>query len=272
MSFSQTHIAPWTLLLTLAACTPAPVHAQATSLAEAPIRFERIDGLSHNTVLSIVQDRQGFLWIGTVDGLNRYDGYDFVVYRHDPTDSTSLSDNSVGGLREDRQGQLWIRTAAGLDRFDPQTEQFVRYGFLSPVSEQSGFPLPLEDHQGQLWVGTGDRLYRYDRQRDAFRPGLDPPNNAARDTLWNAYFSTDPFWDIYEDRAGTFWLSTTQGTLYKVDPASHELNRFVSPWRNMLVQHEDDQGRLWIAHAKGMGATLPPTPSHRSRWFQRARE
>ncbi len=87
MSLSQAHVAPWTLLLTLAACTPAPLHAQVTSLAETPMRFERLDGLSHNTVLSMVQDQQGFLWIGTVDGLNRYDGYDFVVYRHDPTDS-----------------------------------------------------------------------------------------------------------------------------------------------------------------------------------------
>ncbi len=170
MSFSQPYIAPLTLLLTLAACVPAPLHAQATSLAETPMRFERLDGLSHNTVTALLQDREGFLWIGTSDGLNRYDGYDFVVYRHDRFDSTSLSNNVVKALLEDQAGTLWVGTDGGLDRFDRRTGRFIRYSLRpAPLASQAQaiFAL-LEDHAGRLWVGTDDGLYRYDRVSDRF--------------------------------------------------------------------------------------------------------
>ena len=246
MSFSHTHIAPWTLLLTLAACAPAPLHAQATALAETPMRFERLDGLSHNTVLSLVQDQQGFLWIGTSDGLNRYDGYEFVVYRHDRRDATSLSDNTVRQVLEDHQGTLWIRTGAGLDRFDRQTHQFIHYRFQeeNPALDVWSFLTLLEDHRGQLWVGTGNRLYRYDRRADAFNPVYNIPDDAVQEAVQNAPPAPDPFWDLYEDGAGMLWFSTKQGRLYKLDPASAQIASFQTPWTEPHVEYDDDQGRL----------------------------
>ena len=77
------------------------------------------DGLSQSTVLASLQDSRGFMWFGTIDGLNRYDGYNFTVYVNDPSDSTSISDNLIKCLFEDSKKQLWIGTANGyINKFD----------------------------------------------------------------------------------------------------------------------------------------------------------
>ena len=81
------------------------------------------DGLSQGYVVDILQDRRGFMWFATRDGLNRYDGYTFVVYKHDPNDPGSLSSNFIQDLMEDDQGYLWVATNNGVNRFDPTTER-----------------------------------------------------------------------------------------------------------------------------------------------------
>ena len=94
-----------------------------------PLRFEKINraqGLSQNTVNQILQDHLGFLWLATENGLNRYDGYGFKVYRHDPLMPNSLSSNFVTRLFEDRDHRLWVVTSRGLNRFDRQRENTLR--------------------------------------------------------------------------------------------------------------------------------------------------
>src|ERR1700758_736459 len=86
------------------------------------------DGLSQGYVTAILQDRRGFMWFATRDGLNRYDGNTFVVYKNNPNDPTSLSSNFIQALMEDDHGDLWIATlTGGINRFDPTTEHFTRY-------------------------------------------------------------------------------------------------------------------------------------------------
>lgn len=82
------------------------------------------DGLSQGMVHAITQDRYGFMWFGTKDGLNRYDGYSFTVYRHDPADSTTVRNSFINAVLEDRAGRLWVGTPTGLDVFDRATETF----------------------------------------------------------------------------------------------------------------------------------------------------
>ena len=104
----------WVALGAVLLCLPAAVGAQPS------IRFERITtehGLSQGTALSILQDSVGFMWLGTQDGLNRYDGYEFRVYKHDPTDPSSLPSNWIEALAEDAAGDLWIGTQGGLARW-----------------------------------------------------------------------------------------------------------------------------------------------------------
>jgi len=95
------------------------------------VKFHNLNseqGLSQATARCIYQDSKGFLWVGTQDGLNKYDGYTFTIYRHDQADQNSLSNNSVSAILEDKFGMLWIgTTGGGLNRFDRQTEKFTRY-------------------------------------------------------------------------------------------------------------------------------------------------
>ena len=93
------------------------------------IKFEHLSleqGLSQSAVICLLQDSRGFMWFGTEDGLSKYDGYDFVVYRHDPQDPQSLSDNFVESIYEDQSQVLWIGTrGGGLNQFDREKETFT---------------------------------------------------------------------------------------------------------------------------------------------------
>ena len=85
------------------------------------------DGLSENSVDVVLQDKKGFIWAGTENGLCRFDGYDFKVFEHNPFDSTTLMGNAIVSLFQDSKERLWIGTGPGLNRYDPPTESFIRY-------------------------------------------------------------------------------------------------------------------------------------------------
>jgi signal transduction histidine kinase/CheY-like chemotaxis protein/ligand-binding sensor domain-containing protein len=135
------------------------------------------DGLSQGMVSSIIQDRAGFMWFATKDGLNRYDGYSFRVFRNDPADSTTVRDNYIQVIYEDRAGLLWVGTNSGLDVFDPTTEVFHHIhcddrtegqaaGMSDPRQRNDGTQCETmaiaEDPAGHLWVSSGSGLYRID--------------------------------------------------------------------------------------------------------------
>src|SRR5579859_3867293 len=112
-------------------------------------------GLSHSNVICTLQDSRGFMWFGTREGLNRYDGYTFTVYKNKVGDDTSLSNNLVNAIVEDAKGYLWIGTwGGGLDRYDRRTDEFVhfRHDPGNPASLSSDLVLCLlRDSRGVLW-------------------------------------------------------------------------------------------------------------------------
>src|SRR5689334_8688286 len=146
--------------------TGRPGDRRASSNGDAPLndfRFTHLttsDGLSQSNVKAILQDRRGFMWFATRDGLNRYDGNTFVTYKHNPSDPASLSANFIFDLMEDDQGYLWIATlSGGVNKFDPTTERFTHYrhdpnnpNTLARDSVES----IVRDSHGYLWFGTAD--------------------------------------------------------------------------------------------------------------------
>lgn len=147
------------------------------------IKFERISieqGLSQSKVFALLQDHKGFVWVGTQDGLNKYDAYSFTVYRHHIEDTTSLSDNYVWSLCEDHTGALWIGTnGGGLNLFDRATEQFIRFTHdpndSTSLSDNYVWTI-FEDRAGTLWIGTRfGGLNRFDRTTRKFTRYMHDP-------------------------------------------------------------------------------------------------
>src|SRR5687768_5958648 len=103
----------------LCICCICPALAQYNTANFDHISVE--DGLSQSEVYTILKDKQGFMWFGTVDGLNKYNGYNFIHYKHDPYDSTSLSNNQIHSVFEDKAGNLWVGTLDGLNKFNKNT-------------------------------------------------------------------------------------------------------------------------------------------------------
>src|SRR4051794_19235389 len=147
----------WSLLAPLLAAAALGPAATAAELTFTHLSVEQ--GLSDNQAWPILRDRQGFMWFGTqLGGLDRHDGYEFKVYRHDPADPHSLAHNFVWALHEDRDGTLWVGTnGGGLDRYDRGREGFVhhRHDPRDPRSlPHDGVTALFEDRRGVLWVGS----------------------------------------------------------------------------------------------------------------------
>ena len=126
------------------------------------LRFEQIgidEGLSNETVTTIFQDSKGFMWFGTMDGLNKYDGYSFTKYQFDPFDPNSLSQNFIYTILEDKLGSIWIGTYEGLCRFDRSTEKFIRYK-PSPNAKFSN-PNILAIKRRHRWNDVGWKRVRW---------------------------------------------------------------------------------------------------------------
>ncbi len=135
------------------------------------IRFDHLtveDGLSQTTANAILQDKYGFMWFGTQDGLNRYDGYEFKIFTHESGNKNSLSNNYIWTIYEDQDGILWIGSfGGGLTRFDPATESFTHFkhdkGKKNSLSSNDIFGI-FEYPEGTLWLRTGNGINKFDKK------------------------------------------------------------------------------------------------------------
>jgi signal transduction histidine kinase/ligand-binding sensor domain-containing protein/DNA-binding response OmpR family regulator len=214
-----------------------------------------VDGLSQNAVAAILQDDRGFMWFGTKDGLNRYDGHSFLVLRHDPLDPGSLSDSDITALFEDRSGTLWVGTRnGGVNRYDRDRERFHRHATRlgAPVSAFA------QDAAGDLWIGTdGAGLLRLRRDR------TDLPGGVWERFVHDPTDATSPGHDrihaLLVDRRGVLWAGTRAG-LDRRDPGRPGFTRYTSqpgsPVRlidaAVFALLEDDEGRIWMGSTPGI--------------------
>lgn len=246
---------------------PAPSHVSPASLPQicnCVLRFDHISieqGLSQSSVKVIFQDRRGFLWFGTEDGLNRYDGYNVKIYKPDPDAIHSLSDRWINSIVEDREGYLWIATRLGLNRYDPRTEEFIRFVHddANPVSLIDNHINVLHiDKNDNLWIGTTSGLDLFDRANGSFKHYVYSPSQQEG-------ISGKSITALYEDSRGRFWVGTEKGGLNRFDPSN---NRF-TPYQNMPEDSgtissnhvtaivEDRRSVLWVGTAEGLNKFHP---------------
>jgi PAS domain S-box-containing protein len=256
------------------------------------IRFSRIstdEGLSQTKVSQIVQGGQGFMWFGTQYGLNRFDGYNFRLFVHDPRNPNSLSGVYVSALFKDRDGALWVACDQFLDKFDRATEKFTRYAvpFANHISQDSAGILWLatpnglysldpaagtirqyahnandpsslsnndvkstgEDKEGRFWVATIGYLDEFDRRTGKFTRHIPIPGAPAG-------------FGFYEDRFGIFWIFHDSPNALSVfdretntltNYSFHELEPSATPLTVIMAMTEDQNGTLWLAtHGAGL--------------------
>ena len=249
------------------------------------IKFEHITvdhGLSNNSILCIIQDNKGFLWIGTSDGLNKYDGNSITNYYYNPDDPNSLSGNVIQVILEDKSGKLWIGTREGLNKFDPKTEKFTVYKYDPQDSESlshNNVRSIFEDSSGTLWIGTwGGGLNKLVPPA----PDSSGSDNEGSPPMFIHYqhspqdpesLSDNWVLTIFEDSSGRLWIGTVGG-LNKLVPGEDEgspptfIHYKNDPQDPESLSHgsvksilEDNSGIIWIGtNIGGLNKFIPPAP------------
>ena len=234
-----------------------------------------VDGLSQSTIFTTIQDQEGYLWIGTVDGLNRYDGYEFRIFENDPSDSTTISDNFISTIFEDSDGFIWVGTINGyLNRFNRKTEIFKRFyinKFFSTVRspENNFYDYPLafsrdqintvttitEDKDGYLWIGTwGNGIIKFDRKNEKGTHIFNNPDNSTS-------LSSNRVLDILTDNSGNIWIATFGAGINKLikdnstpNNSDYKFLHYTSQYKiknslsdnKVISLFEDKKENLWI--------------------------
>jgi two-component system, sensor histidine kinase and response regulator len=248
------------VFLGLAAAAGLPAWAFPGSDKPAPLRniFDHLtinDGLSQGTAYCVLQDRRGFLWIGSGDGLHRYDGTRVRIYRPSAAEN-SLWDKWIRCLFLDSRGMLWVGTPSGLNRYNPETDDFTR--FKENRSDETGSQEPdvmsiAEDAKGGLWLATNGRgLNLFSPQTGSFRAYRNNPGDPS--TL-----ADNIIYAVLAGRDGMLWLAT-QGGLDQFDPAAHRFFHFRNDPADAAglsrptarTVFEDRQGRIWVGTDEGL--------------------
>lgn len=202
-------------------------------------RFKHLNvsnGISNNNVETIIQDHEGFMWFGTLGGLNKYDGYSSKVYKHNSQVPSSLISNQINKLYEDNAKNLWVGSLSGLCRYQKDKDNFLRY------PEVGVYPITAikEDSKKVLYVSSGPNIYQYN-------------NNTKKFALYFSLNTREEIQNIYIDEDATLWAATHSGVYY--------INKYTG-WSELRLKAADvsdivanDRYSMWIA-TKGDGLYL----------------
>src|SRR5215218_3886862 len=234
----------WRTALVIGALTFAVSHADAQKLQFRALTPD--DGLSSSRVQAIHEDSRGFMWFGTTQGLNRYDGYGFVIYRHRADDSTSLAANDALTIYEDAQKTIWVGTPAGLSRYDRDRDAFRNFKVVGSDAIQVSAVI---EAQGTLWLGTARGLFKFDRA-------------TGKATSYGGQLASLEIQGLFEDSGKHLWIATKGAGAFELDPRAGTLRAWTvdpessdSPTlyraRDARQFVEDAEGAIYMALADG---------------------
>lgn len=225
------------------------------------INYNRLttnDGLSNNYVSNLIQDRLGFLWFATDDGLNRFDGYDFKVFRNNPSDKSSISDNSTFAITEDDSGRIWIGTKIGyLNCYDPVLDKFTYWKIESEITKDNSITNIHIDKKFNVWIGTyRSGLYKLDTKTGKTLNWIHKKDDP--ESISNNYISS-----IVEDEFGNLWIGTFNGlNQFNPNKSNSHFVKYYFDKNNPnslsdniiwgIAESKSEKNKLWLGTANGL--------------------
>lgn len=219
------------------------------------LQFEHLsmkDGLSMNPVMDIIQDSKGFLWFGTQDGLNKYDGYSFKVFKTSDTTTTTISDNFITALCLDKNKRVWVGTLNGLNLYNPSNGTFKRFVPTNINFISNKIYCLYNDPSGLIWIGTEKGISLFDTDKLEFI--------SVKDKFpYMSVLEQKTVLRVFKDKSGVYWFGTTSG-LVKYDPSKNSLNNYFSSAENnqslsnniVLSIFQDSKENLWFGTLDGL--------------------
>jgi ligand-binding sensor domain-containing protein len=252
------------VLFVLWSCFPIFLTAQPHLLFS---RLSLEDGLSQSSVQSILQDKEGLIWIGTQNGLNRYDGRQFVVYQNNPYDPYSIMNNMILSLCEDNHGNIWIGTlGGGLIRFEKRSNRFFSLlsdsTFSALYNENVIWALFYDEKEDILWIGGSSKLLMY-HMAEGVLEDFSAPGNPMELSVFQSFLC------ILKDADGSLWFGTNGSGLAWYNQSSHQVTWFrndpanINSISNDIVWSlmQDHNGKIWIGTNDGVNILDPATGS-----------
>jgi len=210
------------------------------------LKFRKIDmtnGLSFNSVLCLMEDNKGRLWVGTREGLNQYNGYEFKIFKHNPYNNNSLSNNHINVIYQTKRNEIWIGTSNGLNQYQPDTETFVSYLAPPDSSELSNNYVKTiaESTTGEIWVGTSNGISIYDPITQSFSHVFPaPPSSESNNII-----------ALLQDREHQMWVGAKDGLFLWEDGQFRKLLGRMSEHDNRPIEirdiKQDSKGDYWLA-------------------------
>lgn len=215
------------------------------------LHFEHIttnEGLSKSSVTCIVRDMEGFIWIGTFNGLNRYDGFEFRVYQYNQNDSSSISDNYISSILEDHKGRLWVGTDDGLNCYNRKMDNFIHFRHNPNIANSindNQIEVIFEDSKERLWIGTRNGgLNLYNEKDNTFIHYVHDGKNSES-------ISSNFIQSIFEDKNGNLWIGHRNGAIDILYKNQKKFSHFL-PFGNNLTNSaitaivESKNKDIWI--------------------------
>lgn len=260
----------WMILIAIALLMLPVFAVHGKELSFSMERLTTEQGLSQSIVYSMFQDRQGFLWFGTRDGINRYDGYGFTVFRHEPFDSSSIPWTSAAAFGEDRDGNIWLGSRHGAGRLDRHSFRFTSFihSDSNPRSlSNNDVRCIASDRAGNVWIGTEEGLNRFDAATGICTRFLAVSGDPR--TLGSNLIVS-----LFNDPSGTLWVGTAGGYIHRLNPDGRSFTRFDAGLGNyqIICLGGDGHGQLYISlnadPTRSVVAVFNPVTGRSVRRFQ----